>query len=178
MKQRITKFLEFKGKNLLFVTKEGIYWIAIKPVCEVLGVDYIRQFKNISDDPILGPALSKQTMQVPGDQSRNMVCLPEHLIYGWIFSVKSESPELLEYKKECYNILFDYFHGIITGRRELIRGGAIIKHERIVLEEQLRKSDIFVKYENIKAQEARIDIHLKRIDSEELNIQFDLFDED
>ncbi len=71
MKQSVTKFLEFNGKNLLFVTKDGIYWIAIKPVCEVLGVDYIQQFKNVNEDAILGPALAIQPMQVPGDQSRN-----------------------------------------------------------------------------------------------------------
>lgn len=64
MKQIIAKLLEFKGKNLLFLAKDGIYWIAIKPVCEVLGVEYSRSFKNIKEDPILGPALSIQPMQV------------------------------------------------------------------------------------------------------------------
>ena len=113
MKQSIAIFLEFKGKNLLFLAKNGIYWIAVKPICEVLEVDYIRQFKNMKEDPILGPALSKQTMQVPNDQTRSLVCLPEHFIYGWVFSIKSQSPQLLEYKKDCYEILFNHFHGAI-----------------------------------------------------------------
>lgn len=120
MKQSIANFLEFKGKSLLFISVTGTTFIAVKPVCEALGVDYIQQYKNIQSDPILGPALCKHTIQVPGDQARNMVCLPEDKIYGWLFSIKSDSPDLLAYKWECYDILFKHFHGAITGRKELL----------------------------------------------------------
>ena len=78
MRQSIERFLEFNGKTLLFLAKDGTFWIAIKPVCEALGIEYTRTFKNITSDPILGPALAKQPMQVPGEQTRNMVCLPEN----------------------------------------------------------------------------------------------------
>ena len=52
MKQSIVKFLTFKGKTLLFLAKDGVYYVAIKPVCEAIGVDYIQQYKNLNDDPI------------------------------------------------------------------------------------------------------------------------------
>ncbi len=65
MKQTIVKFLAFQGKNLLFLQKNGTYWIAIKPVCEAIKVEYTRSFKNIHADPILGHALAVQPMQVP-----------------------------------------------------------------------------------------------------------------
>jgi hypothetical protein len=64
MKQTIAKFLELKGKNLLFLQKNGTYWIAIKPVCEAIKVEYTQSFKNIHANPILGPALAVQPMQV------------------------------------------------------------------------------------------------------------------
>lgn len=178
MNKRVTKFLEFKGKNLLFLSKDGIYWIAIKPVCEAINVEYTRAFKNIKEDPILGPALAVQPMQVPNDQVRNLACLPEHLVYGWIFSIKSESAELLEYKKECYQVLFDFFHGTITGRKDIIREKAMIKRERVGLETELRNNDSFVRLENIRAKEARLGILLKRIDSEEFNVQYSIFEEE
>ena len=125
MNQKITKFLEFKGKNLLFLSKDGTYWVAIKPVCEAINVNYNRQFQNLKSHPILGPVFAVQQMQVPGDQIREMVCLPESFIYGWIFSIKSDSKELIDYQKECYQVLFEFFHGIMTSRKDLIRQKAI-----------------------------------------------------
>ena len=175
MKQSFEKFLEFNGKTLVFLAVNGTYWIAIKPVCEALNVQYVRQFKNINADPILGPALSKQTMQVPGDQARNMACLPEKFIYGWIFSIRSESSELLEYKRACYNILYEYFHGTITRRKKLFEEKAKIQTERSHLELDLRTQDKFVKLEDLRAREARIGKELKEMDTTELHEQLDMF---
>jgi len=175
MKQSIVKFLEFKGKTLLFIAKNGIYYIAIKPVCEVLNVDYIRQFKNLSEDPILGPALSKQTIQVPGDQARNMVCLPERYIYGWIFSIRSEAKELIDYKRQCYDILYEHFHGIMTNRKDLLREKASIQAKRHEIEEILKTNDAFNKLEELRAEEARLGISLKKLDRQEFEEVADLF---
>jgi hypothetical protein len=177
MKEQLEKFLEFNGKTLLFLSVSGTYWIAIKPICEALNVQYERQFKNINADPILGPALSKQTMQVPNDQARNMICLPEHLIYGWLFSIRSESQELLIYKKECYEVLFNYFHGTITRRKKLFEEKAKIQKERGKLELELRKDPEFVKLEDLRAREARIGKELKEMDKGELNEQLGMFND-
>ena len=59
MKQSIERFLQFNGKTLLFLAKDGTNWIALKPICEALGIEYTRTFKNVSADPIIGPALAK-----------------------------------------------------------------------------------------------------------------------
>jgi hypothetical protein len=177
MNKSIRKFLEFKGKTLLFLSKDGIYWIAIKPVCEAIGVEYTRAFKNVKEDTILGPALAIQPMQVPGDQVRSLSCLPEYLIYGWLFSIHSESPELLEYKKECYKVMYDFFHGTITNRRDLLREKALIQRERQALEIELRQIDNFTRFNDLKAKEARLGISLKQNDNEEFKNQMNLFDE-
>ena len=68
MKKEIRKFLEFNGKLIYFLAADGQYWIAIKPICRALGVDYVRQFKNLKEDETLAPALSKQTMQASEDE--------------------------------------------------------------------------------------------------------------
>jgi len=177
MNKRVVKFLEFKGKNLLFLAKDGIYWIAIKPVCEAIEVNFDRQFKTLKEDPILGPAYAVQPMQVPGDQVRKLACLPEHLVYGWIFSIRSESKELLEYKKECYNILFEFFHGAITGRKELIMQKAMAKKEFEKIEIKYKDQEEYKRLGELRAQIARIGSAMKRIDDEELQTQYDLFDQ-
>ena len=77
MKQSNEKFLEFNGKTLLFLSIDGTYWVAIKPVCEAINVEYTRIFKNIQADPALAPRLAKQPIMVPGDsQPRKYVCIP------------------------------------------------------------------------------------------------------
>lgn len=178
MKQTIEKFLEFNGKTLLFLSVNGTYWIAIKPICEALGIEYTRIFKNVKADPILGPALAVQPMQVPGDQVRNLACLPEKLIYGWIFSIRSESKELLEYKKLCYDVLYEYFHGTITRRKKLFEEKVRIQRERSTLEIKLRgDSEEFVKLQDLQAREARIGKELKDIDKTEINEQMEMFND-
>ncbi|TRZ53198.1 hypothetical protein D4S03_02160 [bacterium] len=174
MKQSIERFLQFNGKTLLFLAKDGTNWIALKPICEALGIEYTRTFKNVSADPIIGPALAKQPMQVPGDQIRNMICIPENWIYGWIFSINSSSPELLNYKRECYRLLYDYFHGTITRRKELLGEKVSVQLERGKLEKVLRQNPEFLQFENLKAMEARIGKSLKEVEKDEIDEQLRL----
>ena len=43
MNKQVVKFLEFKGKNIVYLSVDGTYWIAIKPVCEAISINYNRQ---------------------------------------------------------------------------------------------------------------------------------------
>lgn len=174
MKQIIANFLEFKGKSLLFISVTGVVYIAVKPVCEALGVDYVRQYKNLQEDPILGPALSKQTIQVPDDQARNMICLPEDKIYGWLFSIKSDSPDLLAYKWECYDILFKYFHGAITGRKELLSVKAKAQAEIDAVMNSM-SPEMALKLEKATKQVNQINAKLRDLDGEILKEERTLF---
>lgn len=59
-----------------------------------------------------------------------MVCLPEKYIYGWLFSVKTDSDKLLNYKLKCCDILFEHFHGALTIRTNVLE-------ERLANEEKM-----------------------------------------
>lgn len=121
MEKQIRSFLEFHGRNIFLAAHDGQYWIAIKPVCEALSVNYDRQYKNLKEDKILGQLYAEQHMVAGDGKLRKMVCLPEKYVYGWLFSIRSDSPELLAYKRECYEVLFDYFHGPMTERIQTLR---------------------------------------------------------
>jgi hypothetical protein len=128
------KFLEFNGKVIYFLAKDGQYWIALRPICEALNVDYNRQFQNLKNDEILNQLFAKQQMVGADNKLRKMVSLPERYIYGWLFSIRSESPELLQYKRECYNLLFEHFHGKITSRETLIgkKTQSKLEHDKLM----------------------------------------------
>lgn len=174
MKQSINNFLEFNGKNIIFLSKDGVYWIAIKPICEALNIDYIQQFKNVNLDVILSSKLCKHTMQLPNVQARKMICLPEKYIYGWIFSIRSESKELLEYKKQCYEILFDHFHGTITNRKELLQEKITVRQELVKIENELKANPVYIKLNNLKAEQMRLGKALLQNDNEIISQQLNL----
>ena len=177
MNKQIVKFLEFKSKTIVYLSVNGTYWIGIKSVCEALNIEYTRQFKNLRDDAILSPALAKQPMQIPGDdQLREYICLPEEFIYGWIFSIRSESKELEQYKRECYHVLYNHFHGIITRRRELIKEKADTNFKRRKIENVLAQNDEYKKFTQLKTSERQINKKLRELENSEMQEELDLFD--
>ena len=134
-------FIELNGKKIHFFKKKGIYWIIVKSVCEALNVDYEHQRRFINDDPILGSAPCIYTVQVTGDdQKRKHFCLPEEYVYGWILQIRSESPDLIAYKKECYHVLYCHFHGIIANQIELYR--EISKENKKISDYEVKLSQI------------------------------------
>jgi len=120
MNENTGKFLKFNGKRIVMLGNNGTWWIAIKPICEALGVNYNRQFQNLKSNRILKEMIAEQQMVAADGRLRNMVCLPESAIYGWIFQIESNSPGLIDFQWECYRVLYEYFHGAITGRKELL----------------------------------------------------------
>jgi hypothetical protein len=174
MNKQVSKFLEFNGKTLVFLAVDGEYWVALKPICEALNVEYTRTFKNSKADPIFGAALAIQPMQVPGDQTRNMICLPEKWIYGWLISIQSASPELQQYKKQCYEVLNNYFHGAITGRKNLLREKAKIQIEINSIFKRLSVEDTLI-LDRAKSKINRINGELRRLDGEMIQEERNLF---
>lgn len=121
MEKEIKKFLEFNGQEILCRKIDGKWWIAIKPICEALKIDYIRQFKNLNKkDHFLRDLLSHQTMLDTLGSERKMVSLPEFYIYGWLFEVNAKSEEYRLYKWKCYEVLYEYFHGTMTKRLRIL----------------------------------------------------------
>lgn len=175
MKNQIKKFLEFNGKSIHFLAVDGEYWIALKPICEALNVDYIRQFKNLQEDEILSQLLSEQTMVAADNKMRKMVCLPEFFIYGYIFSIQSASKELQGYKLECYRILYEHFHGAITGRKELLSAKARVQLE---INKCFNTLDPIVALQLDKAtrQMNKVNAQLRSLDLEVIEEEKTLFD--
>lgn len=174
MNKKVSKFLDFNGKTLMFLSVDGQYWIALKPICEALGVDYIRAFRNTKEDPIFGQLLSEQTMVAADGRSRKMSSLPEKWIYGWIMQLQSNSPELLEYKKLCYEVLNEFFHGTITGRKELL---SIKAKAQVEMNEVMNTLDPeqALKYERAKRRLNQVTAQLRELDGEILQEEKDLF---
>lgn len=174
---QITKFLEFNGKRINILLADGTWYIAIKPICEALKVDYISAFKNAKEDEILGQLLSEQTMVAADGRLRKMTCLPEKFIYGWMFSLRSESLDLKKYRVKCYEVLYEFFHGQITYRANALTHKREIRNRKINIRKELKEIDLYKEYLELDKKEKICNKRLSSLDIDLMNQQMDLFND-
>jgi hypothetical protein len=108
--------IDFYGNSIVAVLKEGVPYVAMKPICENIGLQWEAQLKRIKRNPVLETCMSIMDMQMPGDdQRRELAFLPLDMLNGWLFGVDVNrvKPELkdklVRYQKECYTVLFKHF---------------------------------------------------------------------
>lgn len=169
------KFLEFNGKAIYFLATDGQYWVALKPICEALGVNFNRQFKNTQKSPLWGQLLAIQPMVGADNRLRKMVSLPERYIYGWLFQIRSESPELIAYQKECCDLLYNHFHGAIAGRKDLMAKKAQLSLRKQELIDKLTQSEDYLLAQQLEAKEKQINKELRSMDKDLFSDQLSLF---
>jgi hypothetical protein len=110
---------------------------------------------------------------------QEMVCLPEKYVYGWLFSIQSSSEKLKEYKKECYEILFDYFRGTIIKKQEVLQEKAEKLFEKKEAFEKLKETEAYQNYIKVNGEIKTLDKISRSIDDEFVNEKIKtLFDQD
>lgn len=120
--------VNFHNQTLITLEKDGNHYVAMKPICENIGLDWASQFTRIKRDEVLNSVIVMITTTGADRKIYKMLCLPIQYLNGWLFGVdtnrvKAEIKEtLITYKKECYQALFDYWHdGVaINPRRHTI----------------------------------------------------------
>jgi P22_AR N-terminal domain len=152
-----TQQLKFNGKKLGFVFANGQYWVALRPLCDALEVNYNRQFQNLKEDRILGQLFAEQQTTGADGKRYKMICLPEKFIYGWLFFVRSESEVLYEYKLKCYEILFNYFHGKLQQRISVLMEKTEADRELMEAEEEWKNSPQYKKIQELKKKKKTSD---------------------
>lgn len=113
--------VEFHGAILSVILINGVPHVAIKPICEAIGLTWQGQLERIKRHPVLSTCVSVIRMQMPGDdQAREAVMLPLDKLDGWLFgvSVRRVRPELRErltqYQAECFDALARHFGGAVA----------------------------------------------------------------
>lgn len=165
MQTELRRFLEFNGRKVYFLAADGQWWIALKPICDALGINWNRQFQNLKADPILGAAFANQQMQEAG-QGRRMVCLPEFFVYGGLFKLKSGSKGFAAYQWKCYELLYRYFHGSITSRRELLMERTLARAEMMKARQELTLNATYRRMTELQGKALHASKALKKLDED------------
>jgi hypothetical protein len=112
--------VEFHGQKLLTTEKDGVVYVAMKPVVENIGLTWRKQLALITRDPVLSEGITIMGIPSAGGV-QDAVFLPLEYLNGWLFRVNASRyagnrrESIIAYQRECYRALYSYWH----------RGGAI-----------------------------------------------------
>ena len=107
--------INFNNQQLLTVEKDGIKYVAVKPICENLGLDWDSQRTKIKNNHILNEGAVIITFPSEGGPQQT-TCLPIDMINGWLFTINPNKvseeikPLVIYYQKECYKALFEFWN--------------------------------------------------------------------
>lgn len=120
VEQREIRF--YDDEILAVKTGDGAVYVPVRPICDLLGVDWTAQYRRIQRDDILNEVSMSIAVMATlidpssrGRHSQDMICLPLEYLNGWLFGinanrVKSEVREkLLKYKRDVYRVLYEAF---------------------------------------------------------------------
>jgi hypothetical protein len=109
--------VDFRNDTLFAVERDDGVFVAVKPICESIGIEWRKQQERIKRDPILAEGITMVGIPSPGGVQET-TCLRLDLMNGWLFTidesrVKDEEvrQKVLSYKRECYRVLADHFLG-------------------------------------------------------------------
>lgn len=105
------------NKQQIIIIENGEKRVAVRPICDALGVAYQSQIERLKSDPILSSTVTLSMTVGADKKEREMVTIPFKYVFGWLFridsrNVKPEAKEtVLKYQMECYDALYNHFTG-------------------------------------------------------------------
>lgn len=107
--------VEFLGKPLTVITTDSQLLVAMRPICEGIGLDWKSQYERIKRDEVLSTSVVVMTTVAQDGKQRETTCLPLSMLNGWLFGVDAKRCKpfirqaLVRYKFECYDALAAYW---------------------------------------------------------------------
>lgn len=115
-------YVQFQGVQIPCLIENDTIWVAIKPIAEAIGLNTESVVRELKNDEILGGVHTIQYVRDASNRQNSMVCLPIQYVNGWLFGIQTGKvkeevrPVLLQYKRECYEVLYRHFfakHSVI-----------------------------------------------------------------
>lgn len=115
LKLEVVQFQKVQIPCLL--NPNGKVYVALKPIADAIGVQWEWQQNALKNDPILKDELWVTMVRDQSGRQNKAICLAIDMVHGWLFSIDSSKvkasakPKLIQFKKECYQVLFEHFYG-------------------------------------------------------------------
>lgn len=108
--------ISFHGQTVSVFSQNNQHYVAMKPIVENIGLDWVSQHKKIQRNDILKSGMVMMTIPATDGKTYETACLPLDYLNGWLFGVdaKRVKPEirerLLTYQRECFRALNNHFN--------------------------------------------------------------------
>ena len=106
--------INFHGTKIPTFSVEGVVRVAMKTICQSIGLDWRSQRQRILRHPVLSKGVVMITTPSKGGLQKSLT-LPLTKLNGWLFGVDASrvKPEvrdkLVEYQAECFEVLSNYW---------------------------------------------------------------------
>ncbi|MHA3052579.1 phage antirepressor N-terminal domain-containing protein [Acinetobacter sp. ANC 4640] len=107
--------VKFNNQDVPVFFHENKPYVAMKPICENIGLDWAAQAQKIKRHYVLNSTMVMITKVAQDGKNREMAALPIGYLNGWLMSVDVNrvKPEikdtLIKYQLECYDVLYNHF---------------------------------------------------------------------
>ena len=81
-----TQTISFNNQSLITVEQNGNHYVAMKPICENIGLAWEPQVLRIKRDEVLSQGMIVMIIPTNGG-NQNMICLPIEYLNGWLFGI-------------------------------------------------------------------------------------------
>lgn len=153
------------------IEPNGRILVCLKPIIDEIGLHADSALKAIKNDPILGDAHAVRHGRDASGKKNLMSFLPIEHVHGWLFGIDSSKvktevqPKLLEFKRECYQVLFNHFFGKYQYYEDNLAAKRILWSKRKAIQDQVKE---------LNSEAHRITKEIKEIDQAALRGQFQL----
>lgn len=158
--------VKFHSTKIQCITDpDGTVHVALKPIMDAIGLHANSAWLGIKNDPILGAKHSVRRGLDAKNRQFPMQTLPIEYVHGWLFQIDASKvsaaakPKLVQFKEECYQVLFDHFYGKykvyeqnLSKRRILMAQMSVAMANRSLYDVQIKT----IKKELAKIEEAEI----------------------
>ena len=161
------------------------HYVAIKPICQALGIDHQKQFERIKSDEILCQLYTDTVYNWGADGKRyKMICLPLKFVFGWLFSIdeskvnEQAKPIFRQYKMECYHALYEHFNGVTNDRRKTLLDKAVTLKRIKEKQDALKANPDYIELMELQGKILKSGKDLKQMDLLLTGVQIDMFEEE
>ncbi len=90
--------ISFHGQTVAVFSKNNQHYVAMKPIVENIGLDWVSQYKKIQRSEILKSGMVMMTIPATDGKTYETACLPLDYLNGWLFGVDAQrvKPEIRE----------------------------------------------------------------------------------
>lgn len=172
-----TQIITVNEKEISIQSYYNEKFVAIKPICEAIGVDYDNQIEKINSDEILSQLTPLRGATGADGKTYKMRVISLRYVFGWLFTINPNkvNPEIkqdvINYKKQCYDALFDTF----TKRTSILKEKTNLQIKIEALEKELEEDERVKKIKELKSSVKNASQRLNNLDKNVVNEQLDLF---